>query len=156
MSAPRGRRPCTTESCAPGLTVFCPWDTKSTVRETARFSSVPLLTIHLAPLLSPRPCLPLIIDSSVYDVLPYAIAKLQIAGYRLVTVAECLGEEPYQYRRAPAKRNVGYTIQYHKKRGSDDAAGLVEVLNLVSNLSRFPYLCRYARLSASCSNSHHL
>ncbi|ELU36172.1 hypothetical protein AG1IA_09798 [Rhizoctonia solani AG-1 IA] len=37
-----------------------------------------------------------------YEVLPYAIQKLQAAGYRygwhyrLVTVAECLGEQPYQ------------------------------------------------------------
>lgn len=30
-----------------------------------------------------------------YDVLPYAIKSLQAAGYDLVTVAECLGIEPY-------------------------------------------------------------
>ncbi|CAA7269509.1 unnamed protein product [Cyclocybe aegerita] len=34
-------------------------------------------------------------DSSVHDVLPYAIQKLQAAGYQLVTLAECIGEEPY-------------------------------------------------------------
>ncbi|KAH6915840.1 carbohydrate esterase family 4 protein [Coprinopsis sp. MPI-PUGE-AT-0042] len=43
--------------------------------------------------------------SSVYDVLPHALSKLKRGGYRLVTVAECLGEKPYQHRKAPSKRN---------------------------------------------------
>lgn len=33
---------------------------------------------------------------SIYEVLPYAIDQLKGAGYRLVTLAECLGEAPYQ------------------------------------------------------------
>ena len=36
------------------------------------------------------------VASTAYDVLPYAIDRLQSAGYQLVTVAECLGMEPYQ------------------------------------------------------------
>lgn len=35
-------------------------------------------------------------ETTAYDVLPYAIEKLQAAGYNLVTLAECLGESPYQ------------------------------------------------------------
>nr|ADX07300.1 putative chitin deacetylase [Flammulina velutipes] len=37
-----------------------------------------------------------VVASTAYDVLPYAIDRLQSAGYQLVTVAECLGMEPYQ------------------------------------------------------------
>ncbi|KAK0194076.1 carbohydrate esterase family 4 protein [Armillaria mellea] len=35
-------------------------------------------------------------ETTAYDVLPYAIERLQAAGYNLVTLAECLGESPYQ------------------------------------------------------------
>ncbi|KAJ7658429.1 hypothetical protein B0H17DRAFT_1262317, partial [Mycena rosella] len=31
-----------------------------------------------------------------HQVLPYAISKLQGAGYHLITLAECLGMSPYQ------------------------------------------------------------
>ncbi|KAJ3493926.1 hypothetical protein NLJ89_g10913 [Agrocybe chaxingu] len=34
-------------------------------------------------------------ESSARDVLPYAIQQLQDSGYRLVTLAECLGKDPY-------------------------------------------------------------
>ncbi|KAF8159616.1 carbohydrate esterase family 4 protein [Crassisporium funariophilum] len=42
--------------------------------------------------------------SSVYDVLPHAISQLKAKGYRLVTVAECLGRAPYQSVGAPSPR----------------------------------------------------
>ena len=35
-------------------------------------------------------------DTTARDVVPQAIAVLQARGYRLVTVAECLGMSPYQ------------------------------------------------------------
>ena len=41
-----------------------------------------------------------------HQTLPYAIQKLQAAGYTLVTLAECLGKEPYQYVNAPQAYNV--------------------------------------------------
>ncbi|ESK89270.1 chitin deacetylase [Moniliophthora roreri MCA 2997] len=34
-------------------------------------------------------------EKTLHEVLPYAIEKLQTAGYQLVTVAECLGMDPY-------------------------------------------------------------
>lgn len=40
-------------------------------------------------------------ERTAHEVVPYAIQKLQAAGYRLVTVAECLGEEPYQSEQDP-------------------------------------------------------
>ena len=40
------------------------------------------------------------------EVLPYAIKVLQEAGYDLVTVAECLGEEPYHSVDSPSARDV--------------------------------------------------
>jgi hypothetical protein len=40
------------------------------------------------------------------EVLPYAIEVLQAAGYKLVTVAECLGENPYLRVDAPSARDV--------------------------------------------------
>jgi peptidoglycan/xylan/chitin deacetylase (PgdA/CDA1 family) len=42
--------------------------------------------------------------STVYDVLPYAVQQLRAAGYRLVTLAECLGAAPYQSVAAPQQR----------------------------------------------------
>ena len=35
-------------------------------------------------------------ETTAHQVVPHAISVLQAAGYRLVTVAECLGVEPYQ------------------------------------------------------------
>jgi len=34
--------------------------------------------------------------STVFDVLPFAISVLQAAGYKLATLAECVGQNPYQ------------------------------------------------------------
>jgi len=44
-------------------------------------------------------------ETSVRDVLPYAIEKLQGAGYKLVTLAECLGQSPYLRSGPPAERD---------------------------------------------------
>ncbi|KAK3809649.1 MAG: carbohydrate esterase family 4 protein [Linnemannia elongata] len=44
-------------------------------------------------------------ETTAHQTLPYAITKIQAAGYRLVTVAECLGEEPYTRVGAPAVRD---------------------------------------------------
>lgn len=48
-------------------------------------------------------------ERTVHEVLPYAIAKLQAAGYKLVTVAECLGTNPYQSVQAPGTRDSTWT-----------------------------------------------
>jgi len=39
--------------------------------------------------------------STAFDILPFAISELQNAGYNLVTLAECLGEAPYQSFHTP-------------------------------------------------------
>lgn len=39
------------------------------------------------------------------EVLPYAIQQFKAAGYKMVTVAECLGQSPYQSTGSPAKRD---------------------------------------------------
>jgi len=44
-------------------------------------------------------------------VLPYAISRLQGAGYRLVTVAECLGLPPYQSVGSPQTPDVSILHQ---------------------------------------------
>ncbi|KAF8625884.1 hypothetical protein AX15_005150 [Amanita polypyramis BW_CC] len=36
-------------------------------------------------------------ETTVTQTLPYALQKLKRAGYRLVSLAECLGEQPYKY-----------------------------------------------------------
>ncbi|KAF8072278.1 carbohydrate esterase family 4 protein [Lyophyllum atratum] len=41
-------------------------------------------------------------------VVPHAIATLQKAGYKLVTLAECLGREPYQSVGTPSVRDVRF------------------------------------------------
>ncbi|EDR03118.1 carbohydrate esterase family 4 protein [Laccaria bicolor S238N-H82] len=51
-----------------------------------------------------------IIESSAHQVVPYAVHKLKSAGYRLVTVAECLGMPPYQrVSDAKAQQSVSCT-----------------------------------------------
>jgi len=40
-------------------------------------------------------------NTTVYEVLPHAIKSLKAAGYKLVTVAECMGMKPYQSVSAP-------------------------------------------------------
>ncbi|ELU39055.1 carbohydrate esterase family 4 protein [Rhizoctonia solani AG-1 IA] len=44
--------------------------------------------------------------SSSEDVIPYAIQQIKAKGYKLVTVAECLGESPYQSTGTPSSRDV--------------------------------------------------
>ncbi|CAE6412643.1 unnamed protein product [Rhizoctonia solani] len=41
-------------------------------------------------------------ERTAHEVIPHAISVLQAKGYRFVTLAECLGEEPYQWRTTPA------------------------------------------------------
>jgi len=40
-------------------------------------------------------------ESTAHDVIPHAITVLKQAGYRLVSVAECLGQPRYQWQGAP-------------------------------------------------------
>jgi len=40
-------------------------------------------------------------QSTAYEVLPHAIKVLQAKGYKLVTLAECLGQFPYNFIREP-------------------------------------------------------
>jgi len=49
-----------------------------------------------------------VFDTSAHEVLPYAIKVLQGAGYKLVTVAECLGENPYLRVEAPSARDSSW------------------------------------------------
>jgi len=42
-------------------------------------------------------------ESTATEVLPHAISVLKGAGYKLVTVAQCLGEQPYQKVGSPQK-----------------------------------------------------
>ncbi|KAJ8468383.1 hypothetical protein ONZ45_g17260 [Pleurotus djamor] len=41
-------------------------------------------------------------------VVPYSIQKLHEAGYKLVTLSECLGERPYQWVGKPQVKNVSF------------------------------------------------
>jgi len=49
------------------------------------------------------------IETTAHQVLPYAISRLQGAGYRLVTLAECLGMSPYQSVGAPGTPDSSWT-----------------------------------------------
>ena len=44
-----------------------------------------------------------------FDVLPFAINVLQQAGYDLVTLAECVGQNPYQWVSNPQTPGVRFT-----------------------------------------------
>jgi len=62
----------------------------------------------------PRPSTLLALNHETYittvqEVLPYAIQKLQAAGYNLVTLAECLNMPPYQSVQAPGVRDSTWT-----------------------------------------------
>jgi len=49
------------------------------------------------------------IETTVHQVLPYAISRLRSAGYRLVTVAECLGLPAYQSVGSPQTPDPSWT-----------------------------------------------
>lgn len=54
------------------------------------------------------------VNSNIYnshEVLPHAISVLQAKGYRLVTLAECLGQPAYQSVGAPSVRDVSPSIR---------------------------------------------
>ncbi|PPR06234.1 hypothetical protein CVT24_000625 [Panaeolus cyanescens] len=46
------------------------------------------------------------IDTTVFQVIPEVLKRLKQAGYRMVTLAECLGKQPYQSVKAPQERTV--------------------------------------------------
>ncbi|KJA21037.1 carbohydrate esterase family 4 protein [Hypholoma sublateritium FD-334 SS-4] len=48
------------------------------------------------------------VETTAHQVLPYAIQRLQAAGYKLVTLAECLGKKPYQSVVAPSTRDSSW------------------------------------------------
>ncbi|KAG8710634.1 Carbohydrate esterase 4 protein [Ceratobasidium sp. 394] len=61
---------------------------------------------------NPKNILPLnheIYNTTVHDVLPYIIGLAKSKGYKLVTVAECLGIQPYLYHGKPSKRDASWT-----------------------------------------------
>lgn len=45
------------------------------------------------------------IATTVNDVIPYAIQQFKAKGYKMVTVAECLGQSPYQSTGSPSPRD---------------------------------------------------
>ncbi|KAF5374533.1 hypothetical protein D9615_009075 [Tricholomella constricta] len=49
------------------------------------------------------------IEQTAQVIVPHAIATLQRAGYKLVTLAECLGMPAYQYVGPPAVRDASWT-----------------------------------------------
>ncbi|KXN82672.1 Peptidoglycan-N-acetylglucosamine deacetylase [Leucoagaricus sp. SymC.cos] len=55
-------------------------------------------------------------ETTAHQVLPYALEKLSKAGYKMVSVAECVGLPPYQSVGSPAVRDVS-THSYKKVNG---------------------------------------
>jgi len=49
------------------------------------------------------------LETTVHQVLPYAIKKLQAAGYILVSLSECLGQPAYQSIDPPQPRDGTWT-----------------------------------------------
>lgn len=47
-------------------------------------------------------------QQTAQNVVPYAIQKLTAAGYKLVTVAECLGEPAYQFETSPGTKDASW------------------------------------------------
>ncbi|KAG8679481.1 Carbohydrate esterase 4 protein, partial [Ceratobasidium sp. 423] len=44
-------------------------------------------------------------ETTIEDVIPYAIQQIKAKGYKMVTVSECLGLSPYQSTGSPAARD---------------------------------------------------
>jgi hypothetical protein len=79
-------------------------------------------------------------ERTAYEVIPYAIEKLQNAGYQLVTLAECLGEQPYQSVGAPSARDVRLFFLHFPSSSANFVLTLVD-LDLLSVLQvRLKYL----------------
>ncbi|XP_006455673.1 hypothetical protein AGABI2DRAFT_180621 [Agaricus bisporus var. bisporus H97] len=72
-------------------------------------------------------------SQTVYLVLPYVIKKLQDAGYKLVTLAECLGEQPYSKIGSPQQR----TTVIRSDGTSDLRGGLEEENGTTGRMGRF-------------------
>ncbi|KAF8608110.1 carbohydrate esterase family 4 protein [Ceratobasidium sp. AG-I] len=51
--------------------------------------------------------------TSALEVLPYVIKLAKTKGYKLVTVAECLGVKPYLHKGLPARRDVSILALIH-------------------------------------------
>ncbi|RXW19928.1 hypothetical protein EST38_g5939 [Candolleomyces aberdarensis] len=51
------------------------------------------------------------INPDTVQILPQVIADLQAAGYRLTTLADCLGVEPYQFVSEPSERDASWTCE---------------------------------------------
>ncbi|KAB5589662.1 putative effector protein/Carbohydrate esterase family 4 protein [Ceratobasidium theobromae] len=47
-------------------------------------------------------------ESTVNNVIPYAIQQIKAKGYRMVTVAECVGASPYKSRGNPSRRDSSW------------------------------------------------
>ncbi|CAE6523283.1 unnamed protein product [Rhizoctonia solani] len=47
--------------------------------------------------------------TTVDDVIPYAIQQFKAKGYKMVTVAECLGQSPYKSTGSPSPRDSTWT-----------------------------------------------
>ena len=61
------------------------------------------------------------------DVLPHAIQTLQSAGYRLVTVAECVGEAPYSSVGQPQSKNVSIFALVYRDTADESITLTVEL-----------------------------
>ncbi|CAE7097180.1 unnamed protein product [Rhizoctonia solani] len=48
-------------------------------------------------------------ESTIEDVIPFAIQQIKAKGFKMVTVAECLGESPYQSTGSPSARDSTWT-----------------------------------------------
>ncbi|CAE6470003.1 unnamed protein product [Rhizoctonia solani] len=48
-------------------------------------------------------------ETTIEDVIPYAIQQIKAKGYKMVTVSECLGQSPYQSTGSPATRDSTWT-----------------------------------------------
>ncbi|KAJ1302871.1 hypothetical protein OPQ81_003171 [Rhizoctonia solani] len=49
------------------------------------------------------------IETTPHKVIPYALQKIKEKGYKMVTVAQCLGMEPYQVITSPSSRDGSWT-----------------------------------------------
>ncbi|KAL8279650.1 hypothetical protein RQP46_007963 [Phenoliferia psychrophenolica] len=57
---------------------------------------------------------------TVYEVIQNVVPKLLSAGYQLVTIADCLGVDPYQSVSSPGKRDSTWTCDGKPKPGAPD------------------------------------
>ncbi|KAG2018458.1 chitin deacetylase [Coprinopsis cinerea AmutBmut pab1-1] len=97
--------------------IIANWDFDS--RDTGGYSALQSIEGYNS-LIASRPSSILTLNHEINEgtarvLIPEIVRSLQAAGYRLVTVAECLGVEPYLFQGEPQERDDTWACTYRRR-----------------------------------------